>query len=88
VGSLGGKSLREFYVEIAASVGRDVLHATQDAETQQALVDQAELQRSSVSGVSIEEEMIALIAQQQAYSAATRIITAADEMIQDLLNMI
>jgi flagellar hook-associated protein 1 FlgK len=88
VGSLGGKSLREFYVEIAASVGLDVLHATQDAETQQALVDQAELQRSSVSGVSIEEEMIALIAQQQAYSAATRIITAADEMIQDLLNMI
>jgi flagellar hook-associated protein 1 FlgK len=88
VASLAGKSLREFYVEITAGVGLDVQHAIEDADTQAALVDYADQQRSSVSGVSVEEEMVTLIAQQQAYSAAARLIRVADEMMQDLMNTI
>jgi flagellar hook-associated protein 1 FlgK len=86
--SLAGKSLREFYVEIAAGVGLEVRNAMEDADTQQELVDYADLRRSSVSGVSVEEEMVALIAQQQAYSAAARLVRVADEMMQDLMNTI
>jgi flagellar hook-associated protein 1 len=46
------------------------------------------MQRSSVSGVSIDEEMVNLIAQQEAYAAAARLIQMADEVIQDLLQMV
>jgi flagellar hook-associated protein 1 FlgK len=52
------------------------------------MVDQADTLRASVSGVSVDEEMVALIGQQQAYSAAARIVKVADDMMQSVLNMI
>jgi flagellar hook-associated protein 1 FlgK len=88
IAALGGKTLRDFYTILAGSVGSDVQNAAQDAATQQALAEQADAQRSSVNGVSIDEEMVALITQQQAYGAAARLIKVADEMIQDLLRLI
>lgn len=44
--------------------------------------------RDSVSGVSLDEEMASLIKFQQAYTAATRLITMSDEMLQDLLDSV
>jgi flagellar hook-associated protein 1 FlgK len=41
-----------------------------------------------VSGVSVDEEMVALISQQQAYAAAARIVSVANEMMQSVLEMI
>jgi flagellar hook-associated protein 1 len=84
--SLGGSSLRDFFTQIAAGVGTDVASTGQDADANTALVNGADQARSSVSGVSLEEEMTNLIGQQQAYSAAARLITIADQMMQDLLN--
>ncbi len=86
--ALGGKSLRDYYVDLAGTVGTDVANATQDADVHQSMVDQADTMRSSVSGVSVDEEMVALISQQQAYSAAARIVNVADQMLQDILDMI
>lgn len=88
VASLGGRTLREFYTGVAAGVGIQVEGARRDSEIRQALVDRSEIMRASVSGVSIEEEMILLIGQQEAYSAATRLIRVADEMMQELLRII
>jgi len=42
-------------------------------------------QRDSVSAVSLDEEMIKLTAQQAAYSAAAKLLTAVDEMFEALL---
>ncbi len=41
-----------------------------------------------MSGVSIDEEMINIIVSQQAYAAAARLVTVADEMMQDILGMV
>jgi flagellar hook-associated protein 1 FlgK len=49
---------------------------------------QLENQRESVSGVSLDEEMINLIKFQNAYTAAAKMITTADEMMQTVLQMI
>jgi flagellar hook-associated protein 1 FlgK len=49
---------------------------------------QLENQRESVSGVSLDEEMINLIKFQNAYTAAAKMITTADEMMQTVLQMV
>ncbi len=88
VAALGGRSLRDDFANLAASIGIDVSGASQDADVHQALQDQADALRSSVSGVSVDEEMVALISEQQAYGAASRIVSVADAMVQDLLALI
>jgi flagellar hook-associated protein 1 FlgK len=63
-----------------------------DAKSQFAVYDtlatQAENRRSSVAGVSIDEELTLMLRHQQAYTAATRLVTVADEMAQSILNMV
>ena len=44
--------------------------------------------RDSVSGVSLDEEMANLVKYQHAYTAAARLITMSDEMLQTLLDSI
>lgn len=58
------------------------------AAAAETLVLQAEMRRESVSGVSIDEELMLLMRHQQAYTAATKLVTAADEMLQSILNMV
>jgi flagellar hook protein FlgE len=43
---------------------------------------------TEASNTDISEEFTKLIVTQQAYSANTKIVTAADEMLQEALNMI
>lgn len=56
-----------------------------DEETLQNLL---QTQLSNESGVNIDEELGSLIAVQTAYGASARVITAVDEMFQELLNAI
>ena len=86
--SLGGGTLREQYVTLASSLGLAVRTADQQVTTHQALLDQAQARRESVRGVSVDEEMVDLIAQQQAYAAAAHLVQVADEMVQTLLEIV
>ncbi|MGE0351702.1 MAG: flagellar hook-associated protein FlgK [Gemmatimonadales bacterium] len=88
VPSLSGRTLRDFYIDLASAVGTAVSDANQNASTQQTLVDRADAQRSSVSGVSIDEEMVTLIGQQHAFGAAARLVQVASEMMDDVLQMV
>lgn len=87
-GALGGRTFRDYYSGVAAGVGLEVQGATADTDVQQSLMDQADQRRTAVSGVSVDEEMVNLLGQQQAYGAAAKIITIADEMMQVLLNSV
>ena len=51
------------------------------------LVDSATQRRESSDGVSTDEELIALMSHQQAYVAASKLITTVDEMTQAVLNL-
>ena len=86
--ALGGESLGEFYTGLVATVAVMVRGAEQSAVAQDAMLANVRAQRSSVSDVSTDEEMVMLIRQQQAYSAASRLVNVADEMMQDVLRMV
>lgn len=57
------------------------------ATASRTLASQTDARRQSVSGVSIDEEMVSLMKFQQSYAAAARLISAVDEMSQILVNL-
>ena len=55
-------------------------------DIQELLVRELENRKSSVSGVSIDEEIANLVREQHAFNAASRVITVADEMLDTIIN--
>jgi flagellar hook-associated protein 1 len=88
VTALGGLTLRDAYADFAGDVATQAGRAGLDVDTAQTLNDQAAAQRASANGVSVDEEMTTLIAQQQAYQAAARLVQAANDMIADVMRMV
>ena len=87
--SMGGtQPYNDYYSSIVRDVGSEVLKSDAYYHHQSDMISQLENQRESVSGVSLDEEMINLIKFQNAYSAAAKLITTADEMMQTVLQMI
>ncbi len=54
-------------------------------DTKESLLNSVDTQRTSVSGVSIDEETTNLIVYQQSYTACARVITAIDEMLDTMI---
>jgi flagellar hook-associated protein 1 FlgK len=83
----GTETLAGFYAGLVARVGtagRQASQASEQAATALALTQSFHAQ---VSGVSTDEELIALTQAQHAYAAAARFVTTIDEVIQTLLAM-
>ncbi|MGE4354052.1 MAG: flagellar hook-associated protein FlgK [Oscillospiraceae bacterium] len=55
-------------------------------DTQQSLLNSVDSQRTSISGVSVDEETANLIVYQQSYNACARMVTTIDEMMDTLVN--
>ncbi|SDC11685.1 flagellar hook-associated protein 1 FlgK [Terribacillus halophilus] len=83
---LGGTSISSFYEGMIGTLGVDAQEANRQATNATSLVDQADLQRQSVSSVSLDEEMTNMIKFQHAYNAAARSMTAVDEMLETIIN--
>jgi flagellar hook-associated protein 1 FlgK len=77
-----------FYNRIVTGVGTMTRAAGQSATVYETLANQADMRRSSVSGVNVDEELVRLMHQQQAYAAAARLVTVADEMARAILQMV
>ena len=88
--TVGGatRPLGTHYAETVHGIALATSGADGSATVFETLAAQAELRRQSVSGVSTDEELVALMRHQQAYVAATRLVTAADEMAQAILGMV
>ncbi|HEC08508.1 MAG TPA: flagellar hook-associated protein FlgK [Acidimicrobiales bacterium] len=69
-----------------SAIGAKAAIARQTADAQADLTTSAELSRSASQGVNVDEEMIDLIRYQRAYQASARVITAADQMLDTLIN--
>ncbi len=78
----------QFYSALASGVGSDINSVEGTANAQQLVLTQLENQRTSVSGVSLDEEMTNLIQYQRAYDAAARLVNTANEMMQTVITMV
>ncbi len=88
VGNTEEDSLDGFYSTLVGSIGLDSNTVNDNVEYNTMLAEQLLNFRDSASGVSLDEEMANLIKYQQAYSAAAKLITMADEMLQTLLQIV
>lgn len=88
IGFNTGDSYGDHYALTVTNLGVQTADAQSQRSVFEVLATQSANRRSSVSGVSLDEELTLLMRHQQAYTAATRLVRAADEMAQTLLNMV
>ena len=81
------QSLNQYYNSVVAKVGADTLASKSAAAYSKALNDDLEERQSAVAGVNLDEEMTNLIKFQHSYTAAAKLITTADQMMQTVLGL-
>jgi flagellar hook-associated protein 1 len=81
-------SFDDYYRDQITRLGVATNDAMASATVYSTLAQQADTYRQSANGVSTDEELIEMTKHQQAYAAAAKIITTADQMAQTLLDMI
>jgi flagellar hook-associated protein 1 FlgK len=86
--ALNGFTFTTFYGNLSATVGRDVANAKDSQAVQTQLLAQARAHRTSISGVSLDEEAVRLVEFQRAYEATAKLVTALDQLSLDTINMI
>jgi flagellar hook-associated protein 1 FlgK len=79
-------TVSEHYGALAAGLGESARTAAAREEALSISLGALQAWRSSVSGVSVEEEMIDLVRYQRSYQAAARIITLVDEVMDLIVN--
>ena len=83
----GTATFDDFYNSLVGGLGSGSRSAQTILTQQEGVVLQLDTQRESISGVSLDEEMINLIKFQQAYEASARMVTVVEEMFDVLLRI-
>lgn len=83
----GTLTIGSFYSLLVGQVGSDVEGTINSLDHEEFMIEQYEQRRQSISGVSVDEEMVNLIKYQQAYAASAKMISALDEMLDQLLSI-
>jgi flagellar hook-associated protein 1 FlgK len=80
-------TIDNYYNTIISSLGiesRSIKNSKVFADT---MVNNIKEQRDAVSAVSLDEEMVQLMRYQHAFSAASKLLTVSDEMLNTLISM-
>ncbi|GGE29830.1 flagellar hook-associated protein FlgK [Marinicauda pacifica] len=89
-GSLTGgvSSVEEYAARLAGDVGSRAAVAERSLDSASAIQAATDQKRSDVEGVNMDEELARMTMYQQAYNASARLMQAAKEMTDTLLNMV
>lgn len=82
-----GQNPIDSYANLVSAVGNASAQSQAEATASNSALQQLSDQRSSVSGVSLDEETANLIRYQQSFQAAARVVSTVDQLTQTLLNM-
>ncbi len=84
---VNGATFQESWQAGLNEVARTVSSARQSAEAASASLAQLQEMEASITGVSLEEEMIALSESQRGFEAALKVMQASDQMFSSLLSL-
>jgi flagellar hook-associated protein 1 FlgK len=85
---VGSSTVGQAYAALVGQVGAQV-QAAQQAENQaQTLATAIQQQAQSIQGVSLDEEMVHMVAAQNAYAAAAKVASAIDAMLATVIGMV
>lgn len=87
-GIIGSNSLIDFAQKIVNEHSQESILVSSRIEDEDSLREALETQFLNDSAVNIDEELGNLIVAQTAYSASARVLTAVDELFQELLNAV
>jgi flagellar hook-associated protein 1 FlgK len=80
-------TLSDHYSALMARVGQDVKDSNSSLDHQTVIMSQLESQRETVSGVSLDEEMMNLMKYQLGYNAAGRLAATVSALMDTLMSM-
>jgi len=86
--TLNGASLNDTYQSMIDGIASQTNAAQTNAQAAQTVQTALQAQRDSLSGVSLNEEAVNLIKQQQAFMGASRVINVVNQMMQTLFTMV
>jgi flagellar hook-associated protein 1 FlgK len=89
-GSLGQvtMTLSRYASEFGGTIGRVAAAAETRKESSEAVSREASNRRQAVEGVNLDEELVNLTTYQQAFNASARMIQAASDLFDVLVNMV
>ena len=80
-------TLTNYAAQFAGVIAQQASSADSANSSAQAIVSEASSRRSSVEGVSLDQELVNLTTYQQAYNASARLLQAVSQLYQVLLNI-
>jgi flagellar hook-associated protein 1 FlgK len=86
-GIIAGQSPADYYSSVVFNVGNDASNAAAEQSASASVLQQLNDQRSSVSGVSLDEEAANLVRYQNAYAASAQVVTTINDMLYTTINM-
>ena len=89
-GSLGQVTMTvsRYASEFGGAIGRGAAAAETRRASSEAVANEANNRRQSVEGVNLDEELVNLTTYQQAFNASARMIQAASDLFDTLLNIV
>jgi len=87
IGALGNQTFSQNYSQTVAGLGQSISSLNDQVTNHDTVMSMLSKQRSSVSGVSIDEEMTNLMQYQKAYQASAQLITTVNQMLETVISM-
>ncbi len=84
---VGGQTPGDYYSNIVFNVGNATANATAEQTASSLVLQQLNDQRSSISGVSLDQEAANMVQYQNAYSASAQVITTINDMMYAVIQM-
>jgi flagellar hook-associated protein 1 FlgK len=79
-------TINKYYNNYAERIGIDSSKVVQDEKNQRGLLTELDNFRMSISGVSIDEEMVNLIQLNHSYTASAKVLSTVDQLLDVIIN--
>ncbi len=84
---VSGQTPLDFYANTVFTIGNDVATTSAAEEASSLILQQLQNQRSSISGVSLDEEAANLLRYQRAFEASARVVSTISEVLDVAVNL-